>query len=79
MLPVCSRMAFGQKAAEHMVETSAVHRRMEIVCQTIDRQKAYLARVPDPDNREAAEANLITLVAMRRDLEREIISAPQVG
>ena len=44
------------------VERAAVIQRLEKV---IDDQKRFIRTVPDPDNRERAEANLMSLVLKR--------------
>ena len=43
------------------------HRQLERLETAIEAQKRFVHSVPDPDNRELAEANLMTLV-FKRDL-----------
>jgi hypothetical protein len=42
--------------------------RLEKIERTIVRQKEFIRRVPDPDNRAAAEDHLIALVRLRDEL-----------
>ena len=39
--------------------------RLERVDRALDAQRAYIQRVPDPDNRYRAETNLMTLLELR--------------
>ena len=39
--------------------------RLERVERALDAQRAYIQRVPDPDNRYRAETNLMTLLELR--------------
>lgn len=52
----------------HPVDHSR-RRRLERVERTLEAQKAFIHRVPDPDTRERAEANLMALVEMRDRLK----------
>ena len=40
-------------------------RRLERIEKALSAQRAYISRVPDPDNRYRAETNLMTLLEMR--------------
>ncbi len=42
--------------------------RLEQLDLVIARQKAFLARIPDPDNRERADGHLLQLIDMRDDI-----------
>ena len=48
--------------ADNPVEQSL--RRKARIEQALDAQRAYMKRVPDPDNRCRAETNLMTLLEM---------------
>ena len=48
--------------ADHPVEQSL--RRKTRIEHALDAQRAYVRRVPDPDNRCRAETNLMTLLEM---------------
>jgi hypothetical protein len=52
------------------------HARLEKIESTIEKQKDYIRRVPDPDNRAAAEDHLITLVRLRDDLANKLQLRP---
>ena len=45
--------------------------RLQRVQRAIAAQKIFMFRVQDPDNRTLAEINLLTLVGMKHELERE--------
>ena len=45
--------------------------RLQRVQRAIAAQKTFMFGVQDPDNRTLAEINLLTLVGMKNDLERE--------
>ena len=45
--------------------------RLQRVQRAIVAQKTFMFGVQDPDNRTLAEINLLTLVGMEHDLERE--------
>lgn len=45
--------------------------KLERLKAAIERQRRFLGSVPDPDNRERAEANLMTLIFLRDELEQE--------
>lgn len=45
--------------------------KLERLTAAIERQRRFLGSVPDPDNRERAEANLMTLIFLRDELEQE--------
>ncbi len=44
--------------------------RLERVDRALDEQRAYIQRVPDPDNRYRAETNLMTLLELREAAEQ---------
>ena len=54
--------------ADGRVERS-LHR-LERLERALEAQRAYIQRVPDPDNRHRAETNLMTLLEMRETLEQ---------
>ena len=47
----------------------SVHR-LERLERALEAQRAYIQRVPDPDNRHRAETNLMTLLEMRDTLQQ---------
>jgi hypothetical protein len=57
-----------------MDPSSDARARLEKVERTIDRQKEYIQRVPDPDNRARAEDHLIMLVQERNTLLHRLAS-----
>ena len=44
-------------------------RRLMRIERALEAQRAYIRRVPDPDNRYRAETNLLTLLEMRDALQ----------
>ena len=44
--------------------------RLERIERALEAQRAYIQRVPDPDNRYRAETNLMTLLEMRDALRQ---------
>jgi hypothetical protein len=55
-----------------MDPSSDARARLEKVERTIERQKEYIQRVPDPDNRARAEDHLIMLVQERNGLLQRV-------
>ena len=52
------------------VDTSELSlRRLSRIERALEAQRAYVRRVPDPDNRYRAETNLLTLLEMRDALQ----------
>ena len=49
--------------------------RLQQLDQVIAKQKAFLARIPDPDNRERADGHLLQLIDMREDIARRYAAA----
>ena len=45
--------------------------KLERLSAAIERQRKFMYSVPDPDNRERAEANLMTLIFLRDELQQE--------
>lgn len=45
-----------------------VERRIKRIEDTIERQRAFIYRVPDPDTRERAESHLVRLIDVRDQL-----------
>ena len=54
--------------ADSRVERSL--QRLERIERALEAQRAYITRVPDPDNRYRAETNLMTLLEMREALQQ---------
>lgn len=50
-------------------------RRLRKIDEVIDRQRAFLYRVPDPDTRERAEGHLLTLIEMREQIAASLSPA----
>lgn len=55
-----------------MVDNAVEHvrHRLERLDRALDAQRAYIQRVPDPDNRYRAETNLMTLLELREAAEQ---------
>ena len=49
--------------------------RLRRLDQVIAKQMAFLARIPDPDNRERADGHLLQLIDMREDVSRRYAAA----
>ena len=45
--------------------------KLERLEAAIERQRRFMYTVPDPDNRERAEANLMTLIFLRDELKQD--------
>ena len=45
--------------------------KLERLSAAIERQRRFMYTVPDPDNRERAESNLMTLIFLRDELQQE--------
>ena len=58
-----------------LLSVDAMRVRLQQLDQVIAKQKAFLARIPDPDNRERADGHLLQLIDMREDIARRYAAA----
>lgn len=61
--------------SEHRSSADDMKTRLERLDHVIARQMAFLARIPDPDNRERADGHLLQLIDMREDISRRYAAA----
>ncbi len=65
--------------AEHRPDIDALKARIKRLDQVILKQKAFLARIPDPDNRERADGHLLQLIDMRDEVSRRCATVTRKG
>ena len=61
--------------SEKLLSVDEMKARLQRLDQVIAKQKAFLARVPDPDNRDRADGHLLQLIDMREDIARRYAAA----